>query len=72
MKLNLEISDPLDMGNGAFKTTFTYKGLEGELFFIHGKNNRDSFLDGLGNTLVEDINEIVANIQDLTGKKRKK
>ena len=72
MKLNLVVSDPIDLGNGAYKTELTYTGLEGALSFIHGKNNRDSFLGGLGNTIMDDVNEIVTNIQELTGKRKKK
>jgi hypothetical protein len=65
MKINLAISEPEELDNGVYKTTFSHPLLEGELFLVHSKNNLKVTLSALENSIAEDIKEILAQIQDL-------
>ena len=65
MKINLAVSEPEELDNGGYKTTFTHPLLEGELFLVHSKKNLNVTLNALENSLAEDIKEILAQIQDL-------
>ena len=71
MKVNLIVSEPMtigDIGTGVFKTMLTHPKLEGALYFIHGKSNREETLSVITNSLMEDINQIVETVKDLTKK----
>ena len=72
-KINVLISEPVEVSPGVFKTFIMHPKLDGELSFVHGRNNRDQTLSVLQNSIVEDIKEIVEDIQNMvsSGKAKK-
>ena len=69
MKVNLTVSNPIDLGEGVFKTELTHPRLDGVLSIVHGAKNRDVALDDIGISLTDDINVVVGMISQLRGKK---
>jgi hypothetical protein len=73
MKVNLVVSEPKIVGEkdiGVYQTILTHPKLDGQLSFVHGKNNREQTLAALTNSIQEDIDEIFKIMSEFTkGKK---
>lgn len=71
IKTNLVVSAPEPVVTNSsgreevFKTSISHPLLEGELYFYHGSKDRDVKLTSLQNTILDDINQIIAGIESL-------
>lgn len=67
--IEVDILDTEEISPGVFRTGLTNPKLEGELFFIHGINNKGITLSSIRESFLGDVTEIVSLIGDLTNGK---
>jgi hypothetical protein len=75
MLVELEVSEPIEVGSGVFQTTLTHPSIEGELFFHHGKD-RQPMLEVINAGVVHEVKKIfelvkeLRNVPEIFGKKK--
>lgn len=63
--IELEVSDPVQISDGVYKTSFTHKSLEGSISFVHNAKGRDSVISGLSKVETPGLADIIALASDL-------
>lgn len=67
--LELQVSDPVELAPGVFKTTLSHSSLDGDLTLVHNSNGREAALQNLSSgseevNLVEAIGKIAKVAQE--------
>lgn len=67
----LQIGTPEEVTTGVFKTALTHPLLEGELYFVHGRNSAQITLDAVNTGLVKEVKNLVALAGELANESKK-